>query len=89
MLMNVRSPPFEDERARQALNYAVDRREVAELAGGAEVARPTCQVLPPGFPGYRPRCRYTVNPNPAGTWTAPDLAMAKRLIRESGREDRR
>jgi peptide/nickel transport system substrate-binding protein len=25
-----------------------------------------------------------VNPNPAGTWTAPDLAMAKRLIRESG-----
>jgi YVTN family beta-propeller protein len=84
MLMNVRLPPFDDVRARQALNYAVDRHEVAQLAGGAEVARPACQVIPPGFPGYRPRCRYTLNPNPAGTWTAPDLATAKRLVLESG-----
>src|SRR5829696_4412081 len=84
MRMNVRLAPFDDARVRQALNYAVDRGKAAELAGGAELARPTCQLLPPGFPGYRPRCRYTLNPNPAGTWTAPDLATAKRLVRESG-----
>jgi YVTN family beta-propeller protein len=84
MRINVRLAPFHDARVRQALNYAVDRGEVAELAGGVEIARPTCQLLPPGFPGYRPRCRYTLNPNPAGTWTAPDWARAKRLVRESG-----
>jgi YVTN family beta-propeller protein len=84
MPLNVQLPPFDDARVRQALNYAVDRGKVAELAGGAQIARPTCQLLPPGFPGYRPRCRYTLNPNPAGTWTAPDLATAKRLVRESG-----
>ena len=82
--MNIRLPPFDDARARQALNYAVDRHEVAQLAEGAEIARPTCQILPPGFQGYRPRCRYTLNPNPAGIWTAPDSAMAKRLVLESG-----
>ena len=84
MWMNTGSPPFDDARARRALNYAVDRGKVVELAGGAQVARPTCQLLPPGFPGYRPHCRYTLNPNPAGTWTAPDWARARRLVRESG-----
>ena len=84
MSLNAGMPPFDDVRARRALNYAVDRAKVVELAGGAEVARPTCQLLPPGFPSYRPRCRYTLNPNPAGTWTAPDLAKARRLVRESG-----
>ena len=84
MWMNVRLPPFDDARVRRALNYAVDRGEAAELAGGAQIARPTCQLLPPGLPGYRSRCRYTLNPNPAGTWTAPDWAMATRLVRESG-----
>jgi YVTN family beta-propeller protein len=84
MRMNVRLPPFDDARVRRALNYAVDRGEVAELAGGAQIAQPTCQLLPPGFPGYRPRCPYTLNPNPAGTWSAPDWATARRLVRESG-----
>jgi YVTN family beta-propeller protein len=84
MGMNVRSPPFDDVRVRRALNYAVDRGDVAELAGGPEIAQPTCQLLPPGFQGYRPFCRYTVNPNPAGTWAAPDWGRAKRLVRESG-----
>jgi YVTN family beta-propeller protein len=89
MFMNTRVPPFDDLRVRRALNYATDRRELAELAGGPPLAPLTCQILPPGFPGYRPYCPYTLNPNEAGTWTAPDLAKARTLIAKSGTEGMR
>ena len=36
------------------------------LAGGPDVAQSTCQLVPPGFPGYTPSCRYTANPGPGG-----------------------
>ena len=49
------------------------------MAGAA-----TCQLLPPGLPGYRPICPFTVAASPAGAWTAPDLAEAKRLVAASG-----
>jgi peptide/nickel transport system substrate-binding protein len=84
MFLNVREPPFDDIRVRRAVNFATDRREVAELAGGPEIARPTCQLLPPGMPGYRPFCPWTQDPSPGGEWSAPDLARARRLIARSG-----
>ena len=84
MFLNVRTPPFDDLRVRQALNYAVDRRAIADLTGGPDLADPTCQILPPGFPNYAPTCRYTLDPDPGGAWTAPDLARARRLIAQSG-----
>jgi YVTN family beta-propeller protein len=84
MFLNVHARPFDDVRARRAINYAVDRRAVAELAGGANLAEPTCQLVPPGFPGYAPSCPYTLDPGPAGRWIAPDLAKARRLIDQSG-----
>jgi ABC-type transport system substrate-binding protein len=31
-----------------------------------------------------PACRYTVNPNPAGTWIGPDMARARQLVAASG-----
>jgi peptide/nickel transport system substrate-binding protein len=54
------------------------------LAGGPAVARPACQIVPPGFPGFTAACRYTLGPGRAGAWTAPDTARARRLIQRSG-----
>jgi peptide/nickel transport system substrate-binding protein len=82
--LNVEAPPFDDPRIRRALNLGVDRARVVELTGGSEAGSPTCQVLPPGVPGYRPICPFTVAASPAGAWTAPDRARARRLVTASG-----
>ena len=84
VFMNTTLPPFDDARVRRALNYAVDRRLVVELTGGSLLAQPTCQATPPGFPGHQQYCPFTLNPNPAGSWDAPDLARAQRLVEASG-----
>lgn len=84
LAFNPNKPPFDNVRARQAINYAVDRERVVELAGGEEAARPTCQVLPPNFPGYSRYCPYTLDPSADGSWTAPDAAKAARLVKASG-----
>jgi peptide/nickel transport system substrate-binding protein len=84
MKLNTRRPPFDDLLARRAVSYAVDRARIVELAGGADLAAPTCQILPPNFPGYQPFCPYTANPGRGGSWSAPDLARARELVRRSG-----
>jgi YVTN family beta-propeller protein len=82
--LNGHAPPFDDARVRRAINLAVDRRRVVNLTGGPDAGSPTCQLLPPGMPGYRPTCPFTVAPSPAGAWTAPDLAKARQLVAASG-----
>ncbi len=80
--MNVNLKPFDNLKVRQAVNYAIDRNALIKIFGGPKLASPSCQVLPPGFPGYKPYCPYTKNP---GTkWSAPDVAKAKQLVQESG-----
>jgi peptide/nickel transport system substrate-binding protein len=80
---NTTIPPFNNVKARQAVNYATDRNALIKLYGGPQLATPTCQVLPPNFPGYKPYCPYTANPG-SGKWTAPDMAKARQLVQESG-----
>ncbi len=81
--LNTKVPPFNNLLARRAINYAANRAAYVKIAGGPSLAIPTCQILPPNFPGYNPYCPYT-----AGTsttkWTAPDLAKARALVKQSG-----
>jgi peptide/nickel transport system substrate-binding protein len=80
--LNNRIPPFNDERVRQAVNYAIDRNHVVELQGGPTSFRATCQILPPNLQGYEPFCPYTLEPR-SGIWSAPDLDRARALIEDA------
>jgi YVTN family beta-propeller protein len=82
--LNTRVAPFDKLAARQAVSYAIDRNTVIALNGGSLTAKPTCQILPPTMPGYQPYCPYTIQPDPAGLWTAPNLPLARGLVRASG-----
>ena len=80
--MNTRLAPFDNIKARQAVNFAIDRKALVNLFGGPVLASPVCQVLPPGFPGHVDYCPYTKDPG--AKWSAPDMEKAKQLVEESG-----
>jgi YVTN family beta-propeller protein len=84
IFLNARQPPFTSIKARQAVNYAIDRARIIQLLGFSSAeATPTCQILPADFPGHQPYCPYTTGPK-NGSWHGPDIAKARRLAKESG-----
>jgi YVTN family beta-propeller protein len=80
---NVQRPPFNNVLARRAVNLAIDRAAVTRRLGGPGLSTPTCQVLPPHFPGYRDYCPWTRAPYD-GRWHGPDVPRARALVRASG-----
>ena len=86
MAMNTHVAPFDNPMVRQAVNFATDRAALVKLFGGPKLASPSCQILPPNFPGYVPYCPYTANAASGGhgQWTGPDLAKAQQLVSQSG-----
>jgi YVTN family beta-propeller protein len=68
---NTRRGPFVDVRLRRAVNYAIDRRALAEDTGFGEPGLPTDQYIPPGIPGFEDAAIYPL--------VGPDLATARRL----------
>jgi peptide/nickel transport system substrate-binding protein len=71
LAMNSRVAPFNNLKARQAVNYAIDRNAMVQLFGG--LGRATQNFLPPTYPQYKKINVYT-----------HDLAKAKQLVKESG-----
>ena len=69
---NVAEPPLDDPKFRQALNLAIDKREIATVVLGDQVV-PATGILPPGFPGFDSNVRgFDFDP-----------VRAKQLIQES------
>jgi YVTN family beta-propeller protein len=84
LFLNTRTAPFDDPDVRKAINFAVDRNVIVQLAGGVTAASPTCQVLAPNLPGYHRICPFTTNPAPDGSYHGPDFARASALVARSG-----
>jgi YVTN family beta-propeller protein len=72
-VLNTHRPLFSDAQLRQAVNYAIDRRELAALGDGYQQLpeRPTDHYLPPGMAGFRDAHIYPLTPN---------LAKARQLV---------
>jgi peptide/nickel transport system substrate-binding protein len=75
--LNTNTKPFNNQLAREAVNYALDRRALNRLNGGNFTQ--TCWFLPEGLVGHpTSSCPYG-DPNGAG-----DIAKAKQLVQQSG-----
>jgi peptide/nickel transport system substrate-binding protein len=79
--MNSRTPPFDDPKVREAVNYGVDKPALARIYAGE--LQPGCSFLPPGMPGADDEldvagCPWG-DPN-----KPPDLERARRMIKEAG-----
>jgi peptide/nickel transport system substrate-binding protein len=61
LLFNTRRGIFRDPSLRRAANFALDRRALAALVGGA----PSSSLIPPGIPGHRVTQPYPPAGNPA------------------------
>ena len=78
--LNERTPPFDNEKVRKAVNLALDKQALMRLFAGR--LEPTCNFLPRGVPGFS-----RIDPCP---WGDPGLGgdpeRARQLIEDSGEQ---
>lgn len=76
--LNERTPPFDNEKVRRAVNLALDKQALMRLFAGR--LEPTCNFLPRGVPGFS-----RIDPCP---WGDPGLKgdpeRARQLIEDTG-----
>jgi len=70
--MNIKEPPFNKLKVRQAVNWAIDRKALQTLVWGG-LGRPTENVLPPTYPSYKKLTMYGHN-----------ISKAKQMISAAG-----
>ncbi len=72
--MNTTQPPFDNVKVRQAVNYAINPKQIERVLAGEITS--TQQIIPPGVPGYQKLNLYPYN-----------LAKAKALLKEANPSD--
>lgn len=72
--LNTTIAPFDNLKARQAVNTAIDREAMVRLASG--FLKPSCYFIPEGVAGH------PTSPCPYGD--TPNLDKAKQLVQQSG-----
>ncbi len=76
LIMNNKTPPFDDIRVRRAFNYAVNKIEISEKVGGGKLI-PASSLIPKGMAGYQPDdTNYPYDPD-----------RSARLLEEAGYPD--
>jgi peptide/nickel transport system substrate-binding protein len=71
IFLNSKIAPFNNIKARQAVEYGLDRNAMVQFFGG--LARPTQNILPPNYPQYKKINKYHYS-----------LSKAKQLVQQSG-----
>ena len=82
MALNTRTPPFNNVKARQAINYAANRTAYVKIAGGPSLAVRPARSCRRTSPRTWPTARTPRGRRPS--WSGPNLAKAKQLVQQSG-----
>lgn len=81
LALNTTKPHLGDVRVRQAIAYAVDKKSLADVAGGPMIAEPASTILTRSVPGHKDFDLYP------STDSSGDVDKAKALLAEAGLQD--
>ena len=76
LVINVKTPPFDDVRVRQAIAYAVNRTAIADTVFSGLVT-PIYSMVPPSMPYSKPVFQTTYG-------SSPNLTQANNLLGQAG-----